>query len=105
MDRVSGQIKAVWDSLDIACDRFIRTTDADHEKAVQAIFQKALRAGGDIYKGKYEGKYCVPCESFFTPSQLVDGKCPDCGREVSDASEGGVFPPADQVSGPPAPVL
>ena len=90
VDRVSGQIKAVWDSLDIACDRFIRTTDADHEKAVQAIFKK-LYEQGDIYKGKYEGKYCVPCESFFTPSQLVDGKCPDCGREVSDASEEAYF--------------
>ena len=86
VDRVSGQIQAVWDCLDIGYDRFIRTTDADHEKAVQAIFRK-LYEQGDIYKGKYEGKYCVPCESFFTPSQLVDGKCPDCGREVTDASE------------------
>ena len=90
VDRVSDQIKAVWDSLDIVCDRFIRTTDADHEKAVQAIFKK-LYEQGDIYKGQYEGKYCVPCESFFTPSQLVDGKCPDCGREVSDASEEAYF--------------
>ena len=76
VDRISDQIKAVWDSLDVVYDRFIRTTDPDHEKAVQAIFKK-LYEQGDIYKGKYEGKYCVPCESFFTPSQLVDGKCPD----------------------------
>ena len=80
----------LWKLMNISNDRFIRTTDADHEKAVQAIFKK-LYEQGDIYKGKYEGKYCVPCESFFTPSQLVDGKCPDCGREVSDASEEAYF--------------
>ncbi len=90
VDGVAAQIKQVWDKLGTSYDRFIRTTDADHESAVQAIFKK-LYEQGDIYKGKYEGKYCVPCESFFTPSQLKDGKCPDCGREVVDASEEAYF--------------
>ena len=86
VDNAAAQIKAVWDSMNTTYDKFIRTTDADHEAAVSAIFKK-LYEQGDIYKSEYEGKYCVPCESFITPSQLVDGKCPDCGREVSDAKE------------------
>ncbi|MBE6782101.1 MAG: methionine--tRNA ligase [Ruminococcaceae bacterium] len=90
VDRAAAQIKAVWDSMNTTYDKFIRTTDADHEAAVSAIFKK-LYEQGDIYKSEYEGKYCVPCESFFTPSQLVDGKCPDCGREVSDAKEEAYF--------------
>ena len=90
VDGVSSQIKSVWDSLNTSYDKFIRTTDDDHVKAVQKIF-KRLYDKGDIYKGFYEGKYCVPCESFFTPSQLVDGKCPDCGREVTDAKEEAYF--------------
>lgn len=90
VDNVSGEIKAVWNSLNTSYDKFIRTTDADHELTVQKIF-KRLYEQGDIYKGTYEGKYCVPCESFFTPSQLVDGKCPDCGRDVSDAHEDAYF--------------
>jgi len=90
VDNVSSQIKAVWDSLDTDYDKFIRTTDADHEDAVKKIFKK-LYEQGDIYKGHYEGKYCVPCESFFTTSQLVDGKCPDCGREVIDSKEEAYF--------------
>ncbi len=90
VDKAATQIKAVWDSMNTTYDKFIRTTDADHEAAVSAIFKK-LYEQGDIYKSEYEGKYCVPCESFFTPSQLVDGKCPDCGREVSDAKEEAYF--------------
>ena len=90
VDNISGQIKAVWNSLNTGYDKFIRTTDEDHEKAVQAIFKK-LYEQGDIYKSEYEGKYCVPCESFFTASQLVDGKCPDCGREVIDSKEEAYF--------------
>ena len=90
VDGVSDQIKEVWNSLNTSYDKFIRTTDADHEAAVQKIFTK-LYEQGDIYKGHYEGKYCVPCESFFTPSQLVDGKCPDCGREVIDSKEEAYF--------------
>ena len=90
VDGVSAQIKSVWDCMNVTYDRFIRTTDADHEKVVQKIFKK-LYEQGDIYKGAYEGKYCVPCESFFTPSQLKDGKCPDCGGEVHDASEEAYF--------------
>ncbi len=86
VDKAAAQIKAVWDSMNTTYDKFIRTTDEDHEAAVKAIFKK-LYDQGDIYKSEYEGKYCVPCESFITPSQLVDGKCPDCGREVSDAKE------------------
>ena len=90
VDRVAAQIKGVWDCMNVTYDRFIRTTDPDHEAAVKAIFRK-LYDQGDIYKGSYEGKYCVPCESFFTASQLVDGKCPDCGREVIDAKEEAYF--------------
>ena len=90
VDNVSSQIKKVWDSLNTSYNKFIRTTDEDHVNAVKKIFKK-LYDQGDIYKGYYEGKYCVPCESFFTPSQLVDGKCPDCGREVIDAKEEAYF--------------
>ena len=90
VDKISGEIRAVWDSLNTSYDKFIRTTDNYHEKVIQKIFKK-LYDQGDIYKGHYEGKYCVPCESFFTPSQLVDGKCPDCGREVVDAKEEAYF--------------
>ena len=90
VDRVSAVIKSVWDCMDVTYDRFIRTTDADHVAAVQKIFRR-LYEQGDIYKGTYEGKYCTPCESFFTPSQLKDGKCPDCGRECVDASEEAYF--------------
>ena len=90
VDEVSASIRQVWDSLNVTYDRFIRTTDPDHVAAVSAIFKK-LYDQGDIYKGEYNGKYCVPCESFFTASQLVDGKCPDCGREVIDAKEEAYF--------------
>ena len=90
VDGVSAQIKGVWDSLNTSYDKFIRTTDEGHEKIIQKIFKK-LYDQGDIYKGHYEGKYCVPCESFFTSSQLVDDKCPDCGREVVDAKEEAYF--------------
>ncbi len=90
VDKAADQIKAVWKSMNTTFDKFIRTTDDDHEAAVKAIFKK-LYDQGDIYKSEYEGKYCVPCESFFTPSQLIDGKCPDCGREVSDAKEEAYF--------------
>ncbi len=90
VDEMAGEIRKVWDSLNVTYDRFIRTTDADHESAVKAIFKK-LYEQDDIYKGTYEGKYCVPCESFFTASQLVDGKCPDCGRDVVDAKEEAYF--------------
>ncbi len=90
VDNAANDIKMVWDSMNVTYDKFIRTTDDYHEKAVQKIFRK-LYEQGDIYKGAYEGKYCVPCESFFTPSQLVDGKCPDCGREVTDSKEEAYF--------------
>lgn len=90
VDEVSAEIRKVWDSMNVTYDKFIRTTDADHEDAVKKIFTK-LYNQGDIYKSTYEGKYCVPCESFFTPSQLVDGKCPDCGREVIDSKEDSYF--------------
>ena len=90
VDNVSGQIKEIWDMMNTSYDKFIRTTDEYHEKQVQKIFKK-LHDQGDIYKGYYEGKYCTPCESFFTESQLVDGKCPDCGREVIDAKEEAYF--------------
>lgn len=90
VDRIAGQIKDIWDMMNTSYDKFIRTTDADHEKQVQKIFRK-LYEKGDIYKGTYEGMYCTPCESFFTPSQLVDGKCPDCGREVQPAKEEAYF--------------
>ncbi|MBR2615395.1 MAG: methionine--tRNA ligase [Clostridia bacterium] len=91
VDGVAAQIKAVWDCMNISYDRFIRTTDADHEAAVEKIFQRLLEKG-DIYKGEYEGKYCVPCESFFTASQLGEGGvCPDCGRPCTDAKEEAYF--------------
>lgn len=90
VDKVAAQIREIWDCMNTSYDRFIRTTDPDHQDAVQKIFKK-LYEKGDIYKGEYVGKYCVPCESFFTSSQLVDGKCPDCGREVSDACEEAYF--------------
>ena len=86
VDNVSGEIKRIWDLMDTSYDKFIRTTDEEHEKQVQKIFKK-LYDQGDIYKGHYEGMYCTPCESFFTESQLVDGKCPDCGRPVQPAKE------------------
>ena len=90
VDNVSGEIKKIWDLMDTSYDKFIRTTDEDHEKQVQKIF-KYMYDKGDIYKGSYEGMYCTPCESFFTESQLVDGKCPDCGREVQPAKEEAYF--------------
>ncbi len=90
VDNVAGEIKSVWDCLNVTYDRFIRTTDADHEDAVKKIFKK-LYEKGDIYKSEYEGKYCVPCESFFTSSQLKDGKCPDCGRDCIDSKEEAYF--------------
>ena len=90
VDDVSGQIKTIWDLMNTSYDKFIRTTDDYHEKQVQKIFKK-LYEQGDIYKGHYEGMYCTPCESFFTPSQLVDGKCPDCGRECQPAKEEAYF--------------
>ncbi|MBQ9609163.1 MAG: methionine--tRNA ligase [Lachnospiraceae bacterium] len=90
VDDVAGQIKGIWDLMNTSYDRFIRTTDTDHEEQVQKIFKK-LYEQGDIYKGEYEGMYCTPCESFFTQSQLVDGKCPDCGREVQPAKEEAYF--------------
>ena len=90
VDKVSGEIKSIWDLMNTSYDKFIRTTDADHEKQVQKIFKK-LYDQGDIYKGYYEGMYCTPCESFFTESQLVDGKCPDCGRPVTPAKEEAYF--------------
>ena len=90
VDRIAGEIRGIWDLVGTSYDKFIRTTDADHEKQVQKIFRK-LYEQGDIYKGYYEGLYCVPCESFFTASQLKDGKCPDCGREVRPAKEEAYF--------------
>lgn len=90
VDGVAGQVKEIWDLMNTSYDKFIRTTDAPHEKQVQKIFKK-LYDQGDIYKGHYEGLYCTPCESFFTESQLVDGKCPDCGRDVVPAKEEAYF--------------
>ena len=90
VDQVSGEVKRIWDLVNASYDNFIRTTDEDHEKCVQKIFKK-LYDQGDIYKGSYEGLYCTPCESFWTESQLVDGKCPDCGREVKPAKEEAYF--------------
>ncbi len=90
VDNVAGEIKRIWDLMNTSYDKFIRTTDEDHEKQVQKIFKK-LYDKGDIYKGHYEGMYCTPCESFFTSSQLVDGKCPDCGRECQPAKEEAYF--------------
>ena len=90
VDEVAGEIKRIWDLMNTSYDKYIRTTDADHEAQVQKIFKK-LYDQGDIYKGYYEGLYCTPCESFFTESQLVDGKCPDCGRPVTPAKEEAYF--------------
>ncbi len=90
VDNVAGEIRRIWDLMNTSYDKFIRTTDSDHEAQVQKIFKK-LYDQGDIYKGYYEGMYCTPCESFFTESQLVDGKCPDCGREVKPAKEEAYF--------------
>ena len=90
VDKVAAEIKNIWDKMNTSYDRFVRTTDKRHEEVVQKIFKK-MYDKGDIYLGKYEGLYCTPCESFFTESQLVDGKCPDCGREVHKASEEAYF--------------
>lgn len=90
VDEVAGTVKGIWDMMNASYDKFIRTTDPEHEKQVQKIFKK-LYEQGDIYKGEYEGMYCTPCESFFTKSQLVDGKCPDCGRECQAAKEEAYF--------------
>ncbi len=90
VDNIASQIKDIWDIMNTSYDRFVRTTDPKHEREVQKIFKK-MYDKGDIYLGKYEGPYCTPCESFFTESQLVDGKCPDCGREVHKASEEAYF--------------
>lgn len=90
VDKVAGQIKEIWDLMNCSYDKFIRTTDENHEKQVQKIFKK-LYDKGDIYKSSYEGLYCTPCESFWTESQLADGKCPDCGREVKPAKEEAYF--------------
>ena len=90
VDRVAGDIRNIWDLMNTSYDKFIRTTDKDHERKVQRIFKK-LYDQGDIYKGAYEGMYCTPCESFFTASQLKDGRCPDCGREVQPAKEEAYF--------------
>ena len=90
VDGVAKQIKDIWDLMNVSYDKFIRTTDRAHEREVQKIFKK-LYEQGDIYKGAYEGMYCTPCESFWTSSQLVDGKCPDCGREVKPAREEAYF--------------
>ena len=90
VDNVAGQIKDIWDLMNTTYDRFVRTTDPEHKTKVQKIFERMYEKG-DIYKGKYVGKYCTPCESFWTESQLVDGKCPDCGRECKDAEEEAYF--------------
>lgn len=90
VDKTSGEVRRIWDLMDASYDKFIRTTDDDHEKQVQKIFKK-LYDQGDIYKGSYEGMYCTPCESFWTESQLVNGRCPDCGREVKPAKEEAYF--------------
>ena len=90
VDNVSGIIRDIWDKMNVSYDKFIRTTDAEHESVVQKIFKKFYEQG-DIYKGHYEGLYCEPCESFWTESQLVDGKCPDCGRDVKPAKEEAYF--------------
>ena len=90
VDNVAGEIKRIWDLMNTTYDRFVRTTDPEHKTKVQKIFERMYEKG-DIYKGKYVGKYCTPCESFWTESQLVDGKCPDCGRECKDAEEEAYF--------------
>ena len=87
---MAGEIKNIWDLMNTSYDKFIRTTDEDHESRYRR-FLKKLYDQGDIYKGSYEGLYCTPCESFWTESQLVDGKCPDCGREVKPAKEEAYF--------------
>ena len=90
VDKVAAQVKSIWDMMNTSYDKFIRTTDKDHEKQIQKIFKKMYEQG-DIYKGHYEGLYCTPCESFFTESQLVNGKCPDCGGDVQPAKEEAYF--------------
>lgn len=90
VDDIAGKVKNIWDIMGTSYDKFVRTTNSNHKKVVANIFEK-LYEQGDIYKGKYEGLYCTPCESFFTESQLIDGKCPDCGREVNKASEEAYF--------------
>ncbi len=90
VDNIAGEIKKIWDIMDTTYDKFVRTTDKEHERKVQDIFKK-LYDQGDIYKGEYTGLYCTPCESFWTESQLIDGKCPDCGREVHETSEEAYF--------------
>ena len=90
VDNVAGEIKRIWDVMNTSYDKFVRTTDPHHEKKVQKIFDK-MYENGDIYKGEYKGLYCTPCESFWTESQLVDGKCPDCGREVEEKKEEAYF--------------
>ena len=90
VDGVAAEIKNIWDIMNTSYDKFVRTTDKHHEEIVQKIFKK-MYDKGDIYLGKYEGLYCTPCESFFTESQLVDGKCPDCGRDVEPKSEEAYF--------------
>ncbi len=90
VDRTAGKIKTIWDRVNTSYDRFIRTTDEDHETQIKKIFKKFYDQG-DIYKGYYEGMYCKPCESFWTASQLKDGKCPDCGRDVQPAKEEAYF--------------
>ncbi|MDE6141720.1 MAG: class I tRNA ligase family protein, partial [Bacilli bacterium] len=90
VDRLAGEIKDIWDLMNTTYDRFVRTTDRQHEEVVQHIFKK-MYDKGDIYKGEYEGLYCTPCESFWTESQLIDGKCPDCGREVAPKKEEAYF--------------
>ena len=90
VDKTVGEFKNIWEKLNISYDKFIRTTDAHHVKLVEDVYQKLFESG-DIYLDKYEGLYCVPCETFFTESQLVDGKCPDCGRSVEQTSEESYF--------------
>ena len=90
VDNIAGQIRSIWDLMNTSYDQFIRTTNKEHERVVQKIFKK-LYEQGDIYKGRYEGWYCKPCESFFTETQVVDGKCPDCGRPVERTSEEAYF--------------
>ena len=90
VDKIAKEIKDIWDLMNTSYDKFVRTTDPHHVEVVQHIFKK-MYDNGDIYKGEYKGLYCTPCESFWTESQLVDGKCPDCGREVGEASEEAYF--------------
>lgn len=97
VDNIAGEIKSIWDLMNTSYDKFVRTTDSGHEKVVQDIFKK-LYDQGDIYKSEYKGLYCTPCESFWTESQLIDGKCPDCGREVHESSEEAYFLRASKYS-------